>query len=128
MVACGPSLLVIPPDRGGRQLIKVLEALALLRAEGEVPIWTLVDLQARQIPRGSTVVLVTPSTETEVVMAVDLLLRRALRPVVVLLDAASFGGPEGTEALAATVAGMGVPVRRVACGDDLGQALGQFVP
>jgi hypothetical protein len=53
----------------------------------------------------------------------DLLLRRGLRPVVVLLDAASFGGPPGTESLATAIAMLGVPVCRVANGADLGTAL-----
>jgi len=125
LVCCGPSqsLNVLPPDRGGRQLGKILEALALLRAEGDLPISALTTAQAQHLPRGSTVILITPSVQEHVALTVDLLLRRGLRPVVVLLDAASFGGPPGTEALAAAIAILGVPVYRVANGADLGTAL-----
>ena len=125
LVSCGQSQVpeVLPPDRGGRQLGKILEAMALLRAEGEVSISALVVAQARHLPRGSTVILITPSVEASVAAAVDQLLRLGLRPVVVLLDAASFGGAPGTKDLVTTIAGMGVLVRRVENGIDLGTAL-----
>ena len=125
LVSCGQSQVpeVLPPDRGGRQLGKILEAMALLRAEGEISISALVVAQARHLPRGSTVILITPSVEGSVAAAVDQLLRLGLRPVVVLLDAASFGGAPGTNDLMTTIAGMGVFVRRVENGIDLGTAL-----
>ncbi|MFQ6102062.1 MAG: DUF58 domain-containing protein [Anaerolineae bacterium] len=117
----GPN--VLPPDRGGRQLGKILEALALLRAEGDLPISALLTAQAQHLPRGSTVILITPSVREEVALAVDVLLRRGLRPVVVLLDAASFGGPPGTAALAAAITMLNVPLYQVTNGADLGTVL-----
>jgi uncharacterized protein (DUF58 family) len=125
LVSCGQLQApeVLPPDRGGRQLGKILEAMALLRAHGNVSIAALVMAQARHLPRGSTVILITSSVEKSVTVAVDQLLRLGLRPVVVLLDAASFGGSSGTQDLATTVAGLGVFVRRVENGADLGTAL-----
>jgi uncharacterized protein (DUF58 family) len=125
LISCEQSQIpnVLPPDRGGRQLGKILEAMALLRAEGHVSISALAMAQARHLPRGSTVILITPSTAGDVAAAVDQLLRLGLRPVVVLLDAASFGGPAGTDELAMSIAGLGVAVRQVANGADLGTAL-----
>jgi uncharacterized protein (DUF58 family) len=114
---------VLPPDRGGRQLGKILEAMALLHAEGDLPISALVSAQAQHLPRGSTVILITPSPQEEVAVTVDHLVRLSLRPVVVLLDAASFGGPPGTRALAETITELGAPVRVVANGADVGAAL-----
>jgi uncharacterized protein (DUF58 family) len=113
----GPN--VLPPDRGGRQLGKILEALALLRVEGDLPISALLRAQAQHLPRGSTVVLITPSVQEEVSLTIDALLRRGLRPIVVLLDAASFGGSPGTAALATAIAMLSVPVYQVANGADL---------
>ncbi len=43
LVSSGESLQVLPSDRGGRQLGKILEALALLRAEGDLPLHGLVE-------------------------------------------------------------------------------------
>jgi len=117
----GPN--VLPPDRGGRQLGKMMEALALLQAEGDLSISALAMAQARHLPRGSMVILVTPSVQEELVLAVVALLQRGLRPVLVLMDAASFGGLPGTESLANAVEALGVPVCRIAKGEDLGDAL-----
>jgi uncharacterized protein (DUF58 family) len=114
-LACkGDTLQILQAEAGGRQLGKMLEALALLRTEGDLSILALVMAQARHLPRGSTVVLITPSVEDGVMLATDHLQRRSLRPVAVLLDSESFGGPAGTAALATSIRLMGVPVRRVA--------------
>jgi len=114
---------ILPPDRGGRQLGKILEALAPLQAQGDLPISGLVTAHAQHIPRGSTVIIITPSVEHEVALTADLLSQRGLCPIVVLLDAASFGGPPGTKDLAAALATLGVPVCEIANGDDLVAAL-----
>jgi uncharacterized protein (DUF58 family) len=122
-VSLGQTLAMIPPDRGGRQLGKILESLALLRAEGTLPVWGLVEIQAQHLARGSTIILVTHSVEQEVVIATDFLTRRGLRPIVVLIDAASFNGPAGSEELALALRSMRVPIRVVRRDADLSDAL-----
>lgn len=123
-LACkGDTLQILQAEAGGRQLGKMLEALALLRAEGDLSLLALVMAQARHLPRGSTAVIITPSVENDVAIALDYLQRRSLRPVAVLLDAESFGGPAGAAALAASIRLMGVPVRRLANGVPIGAAL-----
>ncbi|MEK7323662.1 MAG: DUF58 domain-containing protein [Chloroflexota bacterium] len=122
-VSSGATHDILPAETGGRQLGKILEALALFRAEGDLPILALITAQAKHLPRGSTIVVITPSVEQEVEVAIDYVQQRGLRPVAVLLDAASFGGAPGTAELAAAIKTIGVPVRRIACGDKLEKAL-----
>lgn len=122
-ITSGQVRSMIPPDRGGRQLGKILESLALLRAEGKLPIWGLMDIQAQHLARGSTIVMITHSVEQEVLIATDFLARRGLRPVVVLIDSASFNGPEGTGELADGLRYMRVPLRIVKRDDDITNAL-----
>jgi len=122
-ITSGQNLTMIPPDRGGRQLGKILESLALLRAEGTLPIWGLIDIQAQHLTRGSTIVLITHSVEKEVMVATDFLARRGLRPVVVLIDAGSFNGPEGTDEIADGLRYMRVPLRIVHRDDDITSSL-----
>jgi len=123
MVCAGQHLTLLSPDRGGRQLGKILEALALTRAEGELPLRALIETQVKHMVRGSTVVLITPSTSREVALMVDFLIRRGLKPIIVLIDAASFGGKPGTDELAVSVELLGVPFRLVRNGMDLSVAL-----
>jgi uncharacterized protein (DUF58 family) len=127
LVSGGQQLTLLSPDRGGRQLGKILEGLAVLHAQGELPLQALVETQARHIARGNIIVLITPTVLIEFVYLVEYLLRRGLRPVTVLLDAASFGGSLGTDSLIERVRALGVPVRKIANGADLSSALSEGV-
>lgn len=119
LVAGGQHVTLITPDRGGRQLGKMLEALALLRAVGDVPLRGLVETQVKHMTRGSTVILITPSVQPQIAIIVDYLIQRGLRPIVVLLDAESFGGFHGTDDLAFKIRSLGVPLRIVRYGEEL---------
>jgi uncharacterized protein (DUF58 family) len=123
LVYADQSLRILPSDRGGRQLGKMLEALALLRPEGSMPLQSLVETQARYLPRGSTVVMITPSSSDSVYKTADLLLRRGLRPVVVLLDSATFGGYYSSDRVIGYLDALGVPYCHVVEGADIGNAL-----
>lgn len=123
LVSAGHMYSVIPAEKGGRQLGKVLEALALLRAEGKLPLQGLVEAQIKNLPRGSTVVMITPATGDGVSLSVELLSRRGMRPIVVLLNAETFGGSSGTMRVAKQLELLGVPYTQVNNGDDLTSAL-----
>ena len=83
----------------------------------------LVTAQGQYLTRGSTVILITPSMRSQVVVAVDFLHRRGLRPVVILLDAGTFGGPKGADKIEESLRALVIPVRRIANGDDLENVL-----
>ncbi len=123
LVANGQTYTVLPPDRGARQLNKMLEALALLRAKGRMPFSALVTGQAQHLTRGSTVIMITSSMRQQIALTVDYVARRGLRPVVILLDSGTFGGPLGAREVEMAVRALLVPVARVENGDDLEIAL-----
>lgn len=76
-------------------------------------------MQVKHMVKGSSVVLITSSTHHEIVIVAEYLLRRGLRPIVVLIDASTFGGPEGSLELAIQIRSMGVPTRLVRNGVEL---------
>jgi uncharacterized protein (DUF58 family) len=117
------GLRVLPSDRGGRQLGKILEALSLVQSDGDLPLQSIIESQARHLTRGSTVILITSSTSENVARTIDLIVRRGLRPVAVLIDAQSFGGYFSAQRVAVTLEAMKVPYCIVKEGDDLGAAL-----
>jgi uncharacterized protein (DUF58 family) len=119
--------VLLPSDRGGRQLIKILESLALWNMDGDLPLLGLIEAQAQHLPRGSTALLITPSTNEEIVLTADYLVRRGLRPIVVLLDAASFGGPDGTDLLIERLRLINIPTRKIKCGDALDTVLSSSI-
>ena len=102
---------------------KILEALALTRTEGSLPLRGLIETQVKHMVRGSTAVLITSSTSTEVALMVDSLLQRGLKPIVVIIDAFTFGGVAGSEKLVESIQVLGVPYRLVKNGMDLSDAL-----
>ncbi len=123
LVSAGQNLRVLPAERGGRQLGKILETLALLKADGRLSLESLVQAEIQALPRGSTVVLITPDTSDGLILSAELLSRRGMRPVAVLLDAASFGGSSGVERVENTLSIMRLPVCRISNGDDLSATL-----
>jgi uncharacterized protein (DUF58 family) len=122
-VCSGKHLALIAPDRGARQLGKILEALALTQAEGNLPLRALIETQVKHMVRGSTVVLITPSSSSEIALIVDFLLQRGLKPIVIMLDASTFGAPKGSGQLLDSINMLGVPVRMIRNGSDLSVAL-----
>jgi uncharacterized protein (DUF58 family) len=121
--SAGQTFTVHQAERSERQEGRILETLAFVEADGDLSIAALVAAQASQLPQGSTAILVTPTVQPELLLAVDDLRRRYLRPVVILLDIQTFGGMRGTEKLVRALRERRVPVCVVACGDDLKQAL-----
>jgi uncharacterized protein (DUF58 family) len=122
-VCAGQHLTLISPDRGGRQLGKILEALALTRAEGSLPLRALIETQVKHMVRGSTVVLITPSSSRDVALVVDYLLQRGLKPIVVIIDSSTFGGAEGADQLVGNIKLLGVPYRLIKNEMELSSAL-----
>lgn len=117
---------VIPAERSERQEAKILEELSFLQAESAYSLPSLVTAQMGQLPQGSSAILVTPMIWPELLLAVDSLQRRNLRPVVVLLMAESFGSRLSNEELAQSLTERNVPVCRVYCDADLSETLSTF--
>ncbi len=126
LIAAGKTNIAIPADYSTRQEEKILETLAFIEAGASLSIESLVRAQATQLPSGSSAMLITPSVHPKLMIAIDELQRRNLHPTVVLLDAESFGGTEGSTALEESLKNMNIPVCRVTCGADLSTALASF--
>jgi len=124
--ASGRTYKVIPAERSERQEAKILEELAFLQAESTFTLSTLVTAQMGQLPQGSSAILVTPTVSPELLLGVDSLQRRSLRPVVVLLMLQSFGTRQSNEDLAKSLLERNVPVCRIYCDSDLSETLSTF--
>ena len=93
LVAVGQRREVLQADRGERQLEKILETLAVLRARGNVPFEEILYRETPALPRGTTLVLISPSTDPKWAQVARHLKRSGLHVTTVVLDAKSFGGP-----------------------------------
>lgn len=125
MVAYGQSNEVVQPDRGERQLNRIFETLAVLRAQGQVPVEDVLEAEAYLFPRGTTVILVTPNAQEEWVTAVRQIARRGLRIVAVMVNPESFGGRHSSAPLIPLLQAAGMGTYLVNRGDDLTAVLSQ---
>jgi len=117
------KLKVLPADRSLRQLNKVLEVLTLFNASSSLSCTELIELQARYLSRGSTVVMITPNNSKSILTAVDLLLRRGLNPIVILINVFSFNNKMNNDSIVSYLEIMKVPYRQVRKGDVLSNVI-----
>ncbi len=123
LIAYGDTREVIQPDRGERQFTKLLETLAVFRAHSRVRLNEALTLESDQLPRGSTVAVITATWDVKWATIARGLKRRGVNVVAVILNPASFGGQRDNAGVAAALWSMGMPAYSVNEGDDLAAAL-----
>jgi uncharacterized protein (DUF58 family) len=128
LAAVGQRREIIQADRGERQLNKILETLAVLRAEGQFPLQEILMAEAMGLPRGTTLIAVSASVDTRWPTMARHLDRSGLNIVAVLIDPESFGGPPGIGAVAAQFVAAGIPNYVIRKDDVMEDVLGKAVP
>jgi len=123
LVAWGQQHEVIPAERESRQLLKILEALAVLRAHSPQPLAELLLAEHARFGRDCTLVIVTSSVDERWVGALQQLLYRKVRAVVVFVDPQSFGGRHDPTPILRRLAELRVPTYRVNQGGSVADAL-----
>jgi len=77
-------------DRGERQLARILEMLAVARAEGNIPLAQMLAAETLHFTRDTTALIVTSSVDPEWAVAARHLVTRGVRCIAVVIDPASF--------------------------------------
>ena len=123
-VTYAPQREIVQPDRGPRQLLRVLEILARARSESEQALQHMLALEAHLLGRGTTAIIVTASQEPAWAAEAYALARRGVRLIAVLIDPVSFGAPPANHTdFRAMVEAAGALVYTVQQDDDLTAAL-----
>ena len=113
----------IPTDRGGRQMLKILEQLAVTRADGEAPLGELLLAEGAQFTRNSTVIVVTSSVDEEWVQSLIGIVSRHVQCVAIVIEPSTFGASNSSLFVVSGLASVGVPTYLVKYGDDISRAL-----
>ena len=124
LLAYGRETVILEPARGSHQYSRVLEALALARAEGAVPLARVLEAEGQRFGRHSTLIVITPSANEEWVVAMQSLVQQGGRAAVALLEPSSFGAAESALLPFSTLVASDILTYLVRCGDDLSLALG----
>lgn len=123
LMCFGRSLTMIEPERGGQQLTRILETLAVARADGDVPLINLVAEEGKRFGRHTTVVVVTPSVEETWVVGLQSLVQRGVKSAAIIVEPSTFGGRESAMAIYGTLLANDMMTYMVRRGDDLNEAL-----
>ncbi len=98
---------VIYPGRGQGQQWNILRALALVKADGETSLSRDLQDLSQVAKRGTTAIIITPSTEIDWIPGLLSLARKGVRSNVILLDRLSFGGQGNSNGLAQAIQQQG---------------------
>ena len=82
----GERRVVVQPDRGERQILKLLGQLAVLRATGRAALSEVLAAESAALTRHSSLVVITPSTSTRWLAALHELRLRGVGSMAVLLE------------------------------------------
>ncbi len=113
------------PDRGERQLSRLLEIFAVIQARGRLPLAQVLASEGATLARHTTLIVITPSTDSHWVTMLRGLRSRGVHGVAVLLAARTFGPAPDWAPTLAELQASGLPGYLVKNGDDLSLALGQ---
>jgi uncharacterized protein (DUF58 family) len=120
-----PSREVHQPERGNRQMTHIFESLAVARSLSPYSLAQMLSLETPYLTRGTTLIIVTASQDPQWVTEAQILSRRGIRPMCILLDAQSFGGDNGIADTRARLQIGKIPSLVVRYGDELTGALSQ---
>lgn len=115
--------LLLSPDRGTRQLLKILEVLAFVRPVKGPPLAELLVAEQQRFGRTDAVVVVTASREDTWVNIMRSLAIRGVRGQAVLLEASTFGQVPSSLGVIGALAAARVPTYLVKRGESLSRAL-----
>jgi len=127
MVTYGQRREIVQVDRGERQLSKLLEALAVIRAQGHVSLAEVIAAEGGSMGRGAMAIVITPSTEEDWVAALRDLRRRRVNVVVIHIEPRTFAQAPSSLGLIALLAAGGFPTYLVKRDQPLDEALSQKI-
>jgi uncharacterized protein (DUF58 family) len=120
-----PHREVYQPERGNRQLARILQILAVARSFSRYTLGQMLTLETPYFTRGTTLVIVTASLDAAWVSEAQVLSRRGIRPMCILVNPLSFGGIQSPDDTIAMLKLARIPTIPIHKNDDVGAALSQ---
>ena len=127
LVSYGDQRYFLPSDIGSAQFDRVMEFLAMTKAEGAVRLESALTKEEATWGYHSALVVITSSHRSDWVVALRELARRRVRVAVVLLDGISFGGVFNTLDVLPELYSAGIQPYVVRKGDYIPAALSRVL-
>ncbi len=123
LIATGRHHTIVSADRGERQLTRILEELAVVRADGSTPIRDVLAAESYRCRRGMAAVVITPSTEENWVDSLQQLRFQRVSAAAIVLEASTFGQADSSLMVMARLVGGTVPRYLLKRGTPITEAL-----
>ena len=123
LIASGDQPYLFSPEMGNQHYWNMLEALALIKATGKVPVDQLISQENERFGISSAVVVITPSADERMTASLRRLKSRGVRVVAILLDSVSFDGTVSAVNTASSLISSDVQVYVIRRGEELARAL-----
>jgi uncharacterized protein (DUF58 family) len=127
MISYGQRREIVQVDRGERQLVRLLESLAVVKAESRIPLGEVIAAEGNQLGGGATAIVITPSPFTSWVDALRDLKRKGVDAVAVHLEGSTFGDAPSSLDVMASLAASSIPAYLVKNGVPLEESFTQSV-
>jgi uncharacterized protein (DUF58 family) len=115
--------LLLSPDRGTRQLLKVYEVLAFVRPSTATPLAELLVAEQQRFGRTDTVVVITASREDNWVTIMQSLRMRGVHGQAVMIEPSTFGQVPGSMGMIGVLAGARIPTYLIKRGESIQRSL-----
>ena len=130
LFAYGTEPLYVPPNRGYGHQDRIMQELALVKAEGRSPLAEVLEDGRRHGLDQSSIVIITPSVDPGWPASASWLFHHGAQVTTVLIDPRSFGGAGDIEPVGERLSAGGVRTYIVQQGQPLGDAMARpmFAP
>ena len=123
LIASGERPYLFLPEAGDQHLQHILQALALMKATGDVPINDLIASEAGRFDAGSAVIVITSSDNRAAATPLRHIINRGAIVTAILLDSLSFGGKTSAANTARNLIKSGANVYIIRRGLEIAKAL-----
>jgi len=123
----GKNIEILSTDKGERQLSKILEILTFMKFDGDLPIRGFIETNIKYQNFGTTVIIITTSAAVELREAAEIIKQRGLYPVIIILDAKSFGGKGNATRVKENLLYSGIRVANFKYGDQIKDTLQKYL-
>ena len=120
-----PRRQMVQPERGSRQLSRIMEALAVARSASRHKLRETLSLETNLFTRGTTLLIITSSLDQGWVSETQVLQRRGIRAICVFVDPESFDPALDSSPIRGLLQLAGIPTMTIKKDDDLAAALEQ---
>jgi len=123
LIASTAHRTVVHSDRGAQQLLRMLEELSVVRAEGELPLAEVLISESRRFGRNTTLIVISPSREESWISALKDLAARGVEAIAVVVEGRSFGHAPSSAAFIDSLVATDIPKFVLKRGDNIGEVL-----